>query len=348
MNRIAAYAKSHWYLPLSLLVALIGICIHIPTGEDIVNAGWDTFFTLIIIMLSYTGLEKERAFMPVASFLSALRQTYVMLLLSSLAAFILGAVIGGYASAIIMVPMTLSILRNAERSQYGARSAGAITVAAVLGSMALPSGSIANMYIAPRMEGSFMATMLPLSISGLLITFLLPLAVLGKNVKDEVFIHSEVDTEGSKSMRMLYICMMIIAAFTAMGSFFWFDILILFIVVLLIFDRKLFLRVNWAIPVSFMLLSLSIPSLGITVSSPAAAALLSELLGSTAAVLFIGQSVSSGVLYAVNVGSLGLISGMAALGVFARMGKERKAFASAYLLISIPVIAILTFILMFV
>ena len=344
MDKIALMLRRHWYLPFTFVLAAAGICLSMPSGEDIVNLGWDTFFTLIIIMLSYTGLMKERAFAPIGAFLSMLRFTYFLLLAASLAAFILGSIIGAYAAAISMIPLTLSILRSAERGRYSARTAAVLTIAAVLGSMALPSGSIANIYLAERTEASFVMTMLPLTITGLVLLPILPIFVLGKNVKDEVFIHDEIDAEGSKSMRMLYVCLMIIATLTAMGSFFWFDILILFLVVLAIFDRKVFIKMNWAIPLSFLFLSIFAQSIAQSVAHPAALGIVSEIAGSTAAALITKLPASAEAIRAVNIGGLGLLSGMAGYGAAMRLEGSRKEYALSYLACSIPVIAILSLI----
>lgn len=341
MSKIASWIRSHWYLPLTMLLALIGVIVKTPSGEDIVNLGWDTFFTTILIMLAYTGLDKERALAPLKAFLSALRFTVSILITASLASFVLGAVIGGYAAAIMMVPITLSVLKGAEREGFSARAAALVTASAVLGSMALPSGSIANTYLAPRMEGSFISVMLPLSAAGLALACILPFALMGRRIKDEVFIHSDVDKEGSKSMRMLYVCLMIIAALTALGSFMWLDILILFLFVLIIFDRKVFLRVNWAIPLSFLFLSIFASSLGLGLDEPWTIAAASEIAGSTASSLSLSLPASAEAVRAVNIGGLGLLTGMAALGVAGRMGKGWKGFALCYLLVSIPSAAVL-------
>ena len=342
MSNALSYIKRHWYLPLTLILAALSLLTHLPTGDEIVSLGWDTFFTLILLSIASAGIEKEKVLSPMAAFISMLRYTYFTLLFSLIASYVLGAMIGGYASALLMVPITLSILKNAERGEYAAKSAAAVTIASVLGSMALPSGSIANLYLRDRADSSFVMAMLPLSITGFLLLFILPLFILGKNIKDEIFIHKEIDKSGSSSMRTLYICLMIIATLTALGSFFYFDILILFIVVIAIFDRKVLLRVNWAIPLSFIFLSIFINAADWSISSPLALGFASEIFGSTVSALLAEIPIAADALRAVNIGGLGLITGMAAYGVAARIGKEGKTYVICYLLYSLPIIAILS------
>ena len=345
MNKIVGYLRSHWYLPLSLLLAMIGVAIRVPQGEDIVNLGWDVFFTFPLIYVSYAGLRRERAFSLMRSFLSMIRFSYVVLLFIGLFSYALGALITSYATVLVMVPMAISTLKGAERERYIPSAAALVVLSASLGSMLLPSGSLANLYIAPRLgdEGTMIMPMLPLALTGLVFVLFLPLAVLGRNVRDEIFLHEEIDTEGSKSMRMLYVCMMIISVLTAVGTFFWMDILILFLVVLLIFDRKALLSVNWAIPFSFMLLSLFTSSIDLDMPGMAPAIGITELIGSTLSALLLHPSSDPvTLLRAVNIGSLGLITSMAAFPAFMMMGKDRGRFAIHYLLMSIPVAVTLT------
>ena len=347
MNRIAGYLRNHWYLPLSLILAIIGITIRMPQGEDIVDLGWDVFFTFPLIYVSYAGLKREKAFTLIGSFLSMLRFSYMVLLFIGLFSYALGALITSYAAVLVMVPMAIGTLKGAERERYIPSTVALVVLSATLGSMLLPSGSLANLYISPRLENgvTMIIEMLPLSLTGLAFVFLLPIAVLGRNVKDEIFLHDEIDTEGSKSMRMLYVCMMIISALTALGTFFWMDIFILFMVVLLIFDRKALLSVNWAIPVSFILLSLFASSVDISQIGMLPAIAITEVIGSPLASLLLLHSADPLMLLkAVNIGSLGLVTSMAALPAFMMMGKDRGRFASRYFLMSFPIAAVLVFI----
>ena len=347
MNRIGGYLRSHWYLPLSILLALIGIAMRMPQGEDIVGLGWDVFFTFPLIYVSYAGLRREKAFSLMRSFLSMIRFSYAVLLFIGLFSYALGALITSYAAVLVMVPMAISTLKGAERERYIPSTVALVVLSASLGSMLLPSGSLANLYIAPRLgeAGTMIMTMLPLSLAGLAFVLILPLAVLGRDVRDEIFLHDEIDTEGSKSMRMLYVCMMIIAVLTAAGTFFWMDIFILFMAVLLIFDRKALLSVNWAIPASFMLLSLFASSIDLDTVGMASEIGITEIIGSTlSSLLLLPSSDPARLLRSVNIGSLGLMTSMAAFPAFMMMGKERGRFAIRYLLMSLPVAAALALI----
>ena len=67
----------------------------------------------------------------------------------------------------------------------------------------------------------------------------------------------------------------------------------------------------------------------------------SEIAGSTASSLSLSLPASEEAVRAVNIGGLGLLTGMAALGVAGRMGKGWKGFALCYLLVSIPSAAVL-------
>ena len=345
MNKGMLWLKRHWYLPVSLLLAAAGVLAEIPTGEDIVNLGWDTAFLFFLIYTAYAGLKKENAFSLIASFLSLLRHTYVLMTAIAVASFALGALITGCCAVLVMLPITLEILEKSERGQYSVRAASLVTVSSILGSMTLPSGSLHNLYLSSHMAGGekLISTMLPLSAAGLAITFILPLFVLGRSVRDEIFLHSETDTTGSKPMRMLYACMMIIAVLTAAGTFMWLDIVILFAVVLLLFDRSIFRHLDWTIPASFILLSVFASSVHIQASGTLPAVALTEIIGGTLSSLLLLPSCSGSteLIRGINIGSLGLPTAMASLAALSVMKKDRKRFAISFILMSIPVAAVL-------
>ncbi len=335
--------KRYWYLIISALLALIGLLVHIPTGEEVVTLGLDSIFIYTLVLIAFTGLRKEGAFSLFSSFLSTIRHTYFALLFIALFSYVIGAIAGSFQAVLVMLPIASELLKSSEREKYIVRTSAIVVIASILGSMLLPSGSFQNIYLSKHLEsGNVILTLLPLSLTGLILTFILPLLVLGKNVANELFIHDSVETDGSKPMRMLYICMMVIAIVTAAGAFFWLDILILFLVVLLIFDRSIFRRVDWSIPLTLMLLLFFSNSVSLSFTGKASAIITAELVGAPLASMLLSSFPDTALLIrAVNIGSIGMITSFAASKAFSMLGKDKWKFTVAYFALSIPVVAIL-------
>ena len=120
--------------------------------------------------------------------------------------------------------------------------------------MLLPAGSAQNLIISSGYGVSAIDTMYPAFLISIPVMALVLIIILGRNLlRDRIYMHAKAsDDTGSRSLRMFYICLLLVVALSASKLFFWFDVLIVFLAVVIVFDRKVFLKADYIMLVSFM------------------------------------------------------------------------------------------------
>ena len=145
--------------------------------------------------------------------------------------------------------------QKTEKERYANASAALVSAAAYSGSMLLPAGSAQNLIISSGYGVSAIDTMYPTFLISIpVMALVLIIIILGRNLlRDRIYMHAKAsDDTGSRSLRMFYICLLLVVALSASKLFFWFDVLIVFLAVVIVFDRKVFLKADYIMLVSFM------------------------------------------------------------------------------------------------
>ena len=240
-------------LAASAAIMLISFILTTPSGEFIVSLPWQAFLTLFMISIAAAGLRRENAYAPLETFAASLEYTVSAIGAMTLFAFITAPFLTAPYSAIAFIVISDRVLEKTEKERYANASAALISAAAYSGSMLLPAGSAQNLIISSGYGVSAIDTMYPAFLISIPVMALV-LIILGRNLlRDRIYMHAKAsDDTGSRSLRMFYICLLLVVALSASKLFFWFDVLIVFLAVVIVFDRKVFLKADYIMLVSFM------------------------------------------------------------------------------------------------
>lgn len=331
MNKVLGYMRKKWYLPLSFAVMLLSFFVNAPTGEMIVSLEWNGLTMIFIMSLSVAGLMKEKTLSPLKIASDAFEHMSAILLWFIALGFVLSAFITSIAASLFLIPLAINLLEKKERKEQIPGTVAAIAISANAGGLLLPSGSIQNMLLhrAIEADSSFIMTMLSFFLISIPVLLLMIPAVLGKKTMERVYIHGEYDEDevGTKGMRMLYVCLIAVAVLSSFGLFKWFVILLVTLIILIVFDRSVFIRTDYSIFLSILFLTIAGNSFDAGTVSIIKSTLLSEVIGSGAAAAFLLPSADnvSNLLIGSNIGAFGtVISAPALIALHSMMKKGKK------------------------
>ena len=339
MNKVLGYMRKKWYLPLSFAVMLLSFFVNAPTGEMIVSLEWNGLTMIFIMSISVAGLMKEKTLSPLKIASDAFEHMGAILLWFIALGFVLSAFITSIAASLFLIPLAINLLEKKERKEQIPGTVAAIAISANAGGLLLPSGSIQNMLLhrAIEADSSFIMTMLPFFLISIPALLLMIPAVLGKKTMERVYIHGEYDEDevGTKGMRMLYVCLIAVAVLSSFGLFKWFVILLVTLIILIVFDRSVFIRTDYSIFLSILFLTIAGNSFDAGTVSIMKSTLLSEVIGSGAAAAFLLPSADnvSNLLIGSNIGAFGtVISAPALIALHSMMkrGKKDSLIFTAY------------------
>ena len=339
MNKVLGYMRKKWYLPLSFAVMLLSFFVNAPTGEMIVSLEWNGLTMIFIMSISVAGLMKEKTLSPLKIASDAFEHMGAILLWFIALGFALSAFITSIAASLFLIPLAINLLEKKERKEQIPGTVAAIAISANAGGLLLPSGSIQNMLLhrAIEADSSFIMTMLPFFLISIPALLLMIPAVLGKKTMERVYIHGEYDEDevGTKGMRMLYVCLIAVAVLSSFGLFKWFVILLVTLIILIVFDRSVFIRTDYSIFLSILFLTIAGNSFDAGTVSIMKSTLLSEVIGSGAAAAFLLPSADnvSNLLIGSNIGAFGTVisaPALIALHHMVKRGKKDSLIFTAY------------------
>ena len=347
------------FIPLIIsgVLMLLSFIVTPPTGEMIVSLPWQTFFTLFMLSVAAGGLEKERIYAPVGVLMSSFQYTYSLIAFSAAAAFIISPFITAPYAVLAIIPLLLKTLEKAGKKELRPASAAIVSVAASCGAMLFPEGSAQNLILMEEhADLSVITVMYPAVIIAVPVLALIIALVMRFKVRDRIYIHESSDPEpGNKSLRMLYICLAIVAGLSAFRLFFWFDVLIVFLAVIIIFDRKVLLKADYILLFSFLFLVTAVRSAenvttllsGLTAAHPLLfPLLLSAVLGPVPAAVLLSTAAENTelLLIAVNLGGMMFLSSVSSFNAIRAEGNRRTA---AWRIVTGTAVVILIILLLF-
>ena len=349
------------YIPAAAAAAimLVSFLVSPPTGEFIVALPWQAFFTLFMVSTAAQGLIRENAYAPLERAASSIQYTISAIGFIAFCAFITAPFLTAFYSALAFIGISDRVLDRADRKQHKAISAAIVSAAAYSGAMLLPAASAQNILVSSLYGVSTISTMYPavmLSIPLLAVSVFL--AVI-KKPKDRIYIHEQSSEEpGNRSLTMFHICLLAVVALSASDIFYWFDLLIVFLAVVIIFDRKILLKTDYPLLLSFFFIMAAAKAFA---SSPAIAQIFMKLMeahpviipyavsaftGPAAASALLADAASSPelLLLSSNLGGMVLVSSSSAVLLMKGEGKQsillRIAIGSAMSMIILSILAI--------
>ena len=252
MERFRSFIKREPVFTISVLAAAISCFFVLPDAEYIDYIDFSTLALLYCLMVVVAGLRGAGVFTALANVLcvKAKGPRSIGIILVCLS-FFSSMLITNDVALLTFVPFSVVVLGMAGRSNDLIRVIVLQTAAANLGSMLTPVGNPQNLYLYSLYEMSFadfLLTTLPvwaLSLALLIgCCFLLPKAEINE-IRGE-------QTELDYKSLWVNLSLFIVCLLTVTRVLYWPIMLIIVAVVLLVFDRKLLLKADFMLLLTFV------------------------------------------------------------------------------------------------
>jgi len=339
MTKIKLFIKDEIVLFLSFILATVSTFFVTPSKDYLNYIDFRTLGLLFCLMTVMAGFNKLGFFRFIAEkMLSKVKSINGLSIILSLLCFFSAMIITNDVALITFVPFTVTILKLSGKSEKLIWIVTIETVAANLGSILTPIGNPQNLYLFSAFNmsiGDFVSTLLPYALLSLLL-ILISCSFTGK---DKIATQSN-DSENtfSKLHIGLYSVLFIVALLTVFRVIPCVITVLITIVVIIIFDRKVFLKVDYSLLLTFIFLFVFIGNLGeIKIISDFLKSIVngnevlvgivsSQVFSNVPATILLSRFTKNvhGLLIGVNLGGLGtLIASMASLISFKFVAKEK-------------------------
>lgn len=259
ITKTAALFKKDIMLSVSLLAALISLFITPPSKDLLSSIDWKTLCTLFMLLTVLEGFKKENIFSPLLKRTSRLKSMKGLTVFFVFAVFLTSMFVTNDVSLIIFVPLTIILFRAGKKEHYIIPVLTFENIAAIRGSLLMPFGSPQNLFLYSQSGISapdFIKMMFPLWImSAFLLTGFI-FFLYKKDLKEEIIVPEEdVCAEWKKEnriKRILYLCLftLVIAAIVTRTPY-WPLVTLIVLAAVLIFDRKILLRTDYVLLLTF-------------------------------------------------------------------------------------------------
>lgn len=261
MEKIKAFCKKQIVFVVALLAALISLLVSHPTAERFLSLDWRTLFTLFMLLLVLEGFKKEKMFYPFFCLTDRFKTIKGLSYFLVGVVFFLAPFITNDVSLVTFVPLTIIIFKGINKEKYLLPIVILENIAAITGAFLTPFGNPQNLFIYTNTEVSsmsFILHMLPMWIVGLVGLFLAVNFVFRKNPKEPIYTHDRIEHEApdpqNRGLRVFYLALLVLLLVEIVTRMFNFvDIVMIVLVALLIFDRKVFGKVDYYLLSTFFL-----------------------------------------------------------------------------------------------
>ena len=258
MKRIVRWIRQEAMLTLSVLAAVIGLLITPPTKDLLRQIDWRTLGTLLMMLCVLEGFKQENVLASVVRLAGKLHTMRALTLFLVFGVFFSSMFVTNDVSLLIFVPLTILLFRNAGQERYILPVLTFENIAAIRGSLLMPFGSPQNLFLYGQAQVSFwrfLLHMLPLCVlSGLLLIGFI-FFLYRKNPKESAAPEgmSEKTDEPSGFKRRMYLALFTLILFVIVTrTGFWYIALGIVLLTILLADRRLFLKVDYVLLVTFL------------------------------------------------------------------------------------------------
>ena len=258
MKRVLSYLKKEMMLTLSLLAAAIALIITPPSPQLVRDIDWHTLGTLLMMLCVLEGFKQENLLRPLVSLAGRLKRMTSLSLFLVFGVFFSSMFVTNDVSLIIFVPLTIMLFRGNGKEKYILPVISMENIAAVRGSLLTPFGSPQNLFLYGRAGVSawhFMLHMLPLCAMSAVLLILFVFVLYRKSPKETISVSDGTMAwapEG-KVRRIGYFCLFILVlAVIVTRTDLWPWAIAVVLGVILALDRKLLLKVDYVLLVTFL------------------------------------------------------------------------------------------------
>ena len=257
MKTVIRFLKKELMLTLSVLAAAIALIVTPPTPQLFRDIDWRTLGTLLMMLCVLEGFKQENVLEPVVRLASRMKRMTSLSLFLVFGVFFTSMFVTNDVSLIIFVPLTLLLFRNGGKERYILPVITFENIAAIRGSLLMPFGSPQNLFLYGQANVTtwhFMLHMLPLCISSALLLIGFIFFLYRKNPREEITVENRQDAPQSsrRGLRVVYLLLFaLIIAVIVTRTALWPYAVAVVLVVIAVADRKLLLKVDYVLIVTF-------------------------------------------------------------------------------------------------
>lgn len=260
MEKIKLLFKKDVMLSVSLLAALVSLLITPPSPTLLTGIDWHTLAMLFMMLTVLEGFKKENIFLPLIRLTSRIGSMVKLSLFLVFLVFFSSMFVTNDVSLIIFVPLTILLFRSGGKESYILPVISLENIAAVRGSMLTPFGSPQNLFLFGQSGVSaktFMLHMLPLWLLSGVLLVLFVLALFRRDLRQPIRFDAAQTAEAwlpaRKKFRVFYLLLFALILFTIVSrTALWAYITGLVFLAVLVFDRKILLKTDYVLLVTFL------------------------------------------------------------------------------------------------
>ncbi|MBR0354421.1 MAG: citrate transporter [Oscillospiraceae bacterium] len=259
MQKILRFIKKEPMLPVAVLAAAVSLLITPPTKALLTRIDWRTLGTLFMMLTVLEGFKQENIFRPLLRLTGRIGTMAGLSLFLVFGVFFSSMFVTNDVSLIVFVPLTILLMRAADKEWAILPVISMENIAAVRGSLLTPFGSPQNLFIYGQSGVSawrFVKFMFPIWIlsGALLVCFVLFL--YRKDLKQKTGL-GKTDVAGEwlprrRGQRIVYLCLfLLVLGVIVTRTRFWYVAVAVVALAVLAADRKLLLKTDYVLLVTF-------------------------------------------------------------------------------------------------
>ena len=253
MKKINSFIKKQIVFVVSLFAALFSLLVSPPTPERFLSLDWRTLFTLYMLLLVLEGFKKEKMFYPFFKLTDRFKTIKGLSLFLVAVVFFLAPFITNDVSLVTFVPLTILIFKGIRKEKHLLEIVILENIAAISGAFLTPFGNPQNLFIYTNTAvspTSFILHMVPMWSVGLIGLYFAVSFVFRKDPKEPIYLDESIDHEtpapDKRGLRIFYLALLFLLLVEIITRIFNFiDIVMIVLAALLIFDRKVFKKVDY-------------------------------------------------------------------------------------------------------
>ena len=253
MKKINSFIKKQIVFVVSLFAALFSLLVSPPTPERFLSLDWRTLFTLYMLLLVLEGFKKEKMFYPFFKLTDRFKTIKGLSLFLVAVVFFLAPFITNDVSLVTFVPLTILIFKGIRKEKHLLEIVILENIAAISGAFLTPFGNPQNLFIYTNTAvspTSFILHMVPMWSVGLIGLYFAVSFIFRKDPKEPIYLDERIDHESpapdKRGLRIFYLVLLFLLLIEIITRIFNFiDIVMIVLAALLIFDRKVFKKVDY-------------------------------------------------------------------------------------------------------
>lgn len=357
------FIKAEMVFVIALAAAVLSSFFNPPSREWISAVDFRTLALLFCLMGVSEGFKSSGLFTSVASSLTRKAGNISRLsLFLVMIVFFSSMLFTNDVALLMFVPFTMMIMDKEKRDEnYIIRIVILETIAANLGSMTTPVGNPQNIFICSYFSldaGTFFAAILPYSLISLIMVLIIWRLFLAGREKLET--ENAEDNAVDRKKTLMFSVFLVLALFSVFRVLDWRILFIAELAVLIIFDRKTLLKIDYILLLTFVcffIFSANIRSIDaverlltsfMDKSAVATSAIVSQVISNVPAAILLSPFTDSaeGVLVGTDIGGLGTpVASLASLismkFYFKRERGKKGKYITLFLILNFALLAIL-------